>query len=141
MKIAIVYKSFLGTTQQYAGWLEKMTGGKAFRWGEITKKDIEGYDVIVISSGTYVGWMPLAGYLKKNWEVLSKKKVVVVAVGAEPAESEASKTSYEKIPSDIRKKITYFKIPGKVVSDPEGVVKKQNLDPIVEHIDKLIGKK
>jgi flavodoxin len=139
MKIAIVYKSFLGTTKQYAQWLEEMTGGIAYRWGEVTKTDLEGSDIIVIASGTYVGWMPLAGYLKKNWEVLKKKKVVVVAVGAEPAGSEASKTSYEKIPSDIREKIQYFKISGKIVSDPEGLVKKENLDPIVEHINKLIG--
>ena len=140
MKVLIVYKSFLGSTETYANWLAEEVGGEARRWGKVGKEDLTKCDVIVVSSGTYAGWMPLSGYLKKKWDVIKDKNVVVVAVGAAPADDQWSVQSYEKIPKDIRKGIEYYKIPGKAGED-KSRIKKENLDPIVQYIAGLRKKK
>ena len=136
MKVLIVYKSFLGSTKEYAEWLSQMVDGSAQRWKDVKDSDLENSDVVVVSSGTYAGWMPLSRYLKKKWNLLRDKRVVVVAVGAAPAEAEWSVRSYDRIPKDIRESIEYFKIPGKAGDDSSNV-KKENLNPIVSYINDL----
>jgi flavodoxin len=135
MKIAVVYKSILGSTKKYATWLSEQLNGDLFKFNEINKEILLEYDIIVVSSGTYAGQMPLVSFLKKNWPVLSQKKVFVVAVGMAPAEDKASKSSYEMIPGYIRENIEYVKLPGKLLkTGPAGEVTEKKLEPIVDKI-------
>lgn len=139
MKIAIVYRSFLGATKQYAEWLKGELNADIFKFKAVDKAKLALYDLIIVSSGTYAGWMPLTSFLKHYWDVLKNKKTVVVAVGAAPAEDIWSKRSYEKIPADIRRQIKYFKLPGKVgKAAPAGMEMSQDkLKPVVEYIKNI----
>jgi len=81
--------------------------------------------------------MPLAGYIKKIWQYIKDKKVVVMAVGMAPEDDEWSKKSYKKIPIDIRSKIKYFKIPGKLGKQTTKDFKRENLELIIKYIRSL----
>lgn len=135
MKIAVVYKSILGSTKKYANWLSEELNADLYGFSEVSSNILAEYDIIVVSSGTYAGQMPLTGFLKKYWPVLSQKKVFVVAVGMAPAEDEASKASYELIPAYIRDNVEYFKIPGKLFkAGPAGEPAEEKLQPVVDKI-------
>lgn len=135
MKIAVVYKSILGTTKKYANWLSEELNADLYKFNETNSEILQEYDIVVVSSGTYAGRMPLTGFLKKHWPVLLKKKVFVIAVGIAPAEDEASKASYELIPPYIRDRVEYFKIPGKLFkAKPAGEPDEDKLQPIVDKI-------
>src|SRR6185437_11094271 len=114
--------------------------GEALEANVATFKDIQdeeliNYDVVIVTSGTYAGKMPLVGFLKKHWDILQHKKVIVIAVGIAPAEDEYSIKSYELIPPEIRHKIKYFKVPGNMFSlKPAGKPSKEKLERVISLI-------
>lgn len=135
MKTIILYKSFLGTTRTYAKWLRDELNCDLKEFGGVRDEELKGYDSVIITSGTYARRMPLVNFLKSKWEIIKDKNVVVVAVGIAPESVEYSQKSYEEIPANIREKIKYFKIPGRIgVIRTAGEVKKENLDRIIRYI-------
>jgi hypothetical protein len=136
MKTAVIYHSFFHTTEQYAKWIAEDIGADVMTMRKA--RDLAGYDRLVIMSGTYCGWMPIAGFLRKNWERLQDKEIVAVAVGMVPEEDPASKISYEKIPPEIRNRIKYFKVrgatPGAKKKQREQEVQKSNLDSVISYL-------
>lgn len=134
-KPAVVYQSFLGTTKQYAQWLQEEFGGDIFTFSQAKDERLLKYETVIVASGTYAGWMPLTGFLKRKWPLLKDKKVIVVAVGIAPAEEPYSKKAFEKIPDEIRQKVKIFKIPGRWGKlTPAGEVKKGNLKKIIKSV-------
>jgi menaquinone-dependent protoporphyrinogen IX oxidase len=142
MKTLIAYKSKYGTTEKYMKWLADDLGAEMKRFDEVNRAfDFSAYDLIIVSSGTYAGFMPLNRFLKRFWKTLQDKNVLAVAVGAALAEDSWSKRSYNKIPEKIRSQIKYIKILGEMPSkarpaDYESCVKRENLDGVL----KLVGK-
>ncbi len=138
MKTLIVYRSVLGTTKKYAQWLALSLHADIVDFHHLNVKTIDKYDVIIVTSGTYAGKMPLVGMLKKNWEKLESKKVIVMAVGIAPEDDEYSIKSYEMIPAEIRSKIKYFKLPGNMFGlKPAGSPSKEKLEPVINYIQGL----
>lgn len=138
MRTVIVYSSILGTTRKYAGWLREaleadMSKANAGRASALN------YDLIIICSPTYIGQIRLLGYLKKRWSVLQGKWVILIAVGMAPPESPDSRRSYDSIPVDIRNRIRYFKLPGKIGPAGKANVKHENLQPVLEYIRSIRG--
>jgi len=135
MKTIILYKSFLGTTRTYAEWLRDELKYDLKEFGEVRDEELKEYDSVIVASGTYANHMPLVNFLKSKWEVIKDKNVVVIAVGIAPEDVEYSRKSYEGIPANIREKIKYFKIPGRIgLIRTAGEVKKENLDRIIRYI-------
>jgi flavodoxin len=139
MKTAVVYRSFLGTTKKYAEWLHGEVESDIFRPGQLIETRLAEYDLVILCSGTYGGWITISGCLKKWWNTLQGKNVVLLVTGMVPAEHADSAKSYEKIPEHIRKEIKYFKVPGKIGAAGKEQVKKENLQPVVEYIRSLAG--
>lgn len=137
MKTLICYTSKNGTTERYMRWLADDLQADIRTFGEIPRNyDFSGYDTVVVSSGTYIGFMKLTKFLKKRWNVLRFKKVVAVAVGAAPADDPWSIKSYERIPTEIRDGISYIKIVGEEPeksrpTDYESPVEHANLEPVM----------
>ena len=130
-----MYRSYLGTTRTYAEWLRDELKCDLKEFGEVKDEELKQYESIIVASGTYARGMPLVDFLKSKWEIIKDKKVVVVAVGIAPENVGWSEMSYEKIPINIREKIKYFKIPGRIpFLKTAGEVKRENLDRITEHI-------
>ena len=139
MKTAIVYRSFLGTTKKYVEWLHEDVESDIFKLGEANEARLAEYDLVIVCSSTYAGWITIGGHLKKWWNTLQGKNVVLLVTGMVPAEHADSAKSYEKIPEHIRQEIKYFKLPGKIGAAGKEQVKKENLQPVVEYIHSLAG--
>jgi menaquinone-dependent protoporphyrinogen IX oxidase len=142
MKTAIIYRSFLGTTRHYAKWLAEDIGSEVMTFSQASADKPAGFDTIIIMSGTYCSWMPLVSFLKKHWDNIKDKKVAVVAVGIVMGEDPGNKISYERIPEEIRAKIKYFKIPGRMGNNPKAnkmPVVRQNLKPVIDFVNEQIA--
>ena len=137
MKTAIIYRSFLSTTRKYAGWLHESIESDLFKPNQISKPKLQEYDLVILCSGTYIGWISIRGYLKKRWQALQGKKVVLLVIGIAPPEDAESIKSFEKIPENIRNGIKYFKLPGKIGSNNAEQVKRENLQPVLDYINSL----
>ncbi len=136
MTTVIVYHSVFHATEQYARWLGEALGVEARPMR--SKGDLSPFDRIIVMSGTYAGGMPLVKFLTKHWPELSGKQVVVVAVGAAPPDDPQSLLSYERIPAEIRAKITYFKIRGATPfankAKRAAEVRREQLDAVIRYL-------
>jgi menaquinone-dependent protoporphyrinogen IX oxidase len=138
MRTVIIYNSLLGTTKRYAMWLREALEADLSKANAGRRSALD-YDLIIICSPTYIGQIRLLGYLKKRWSVLQGKRVILIAVGMAPPESPDSRESYEGIPEEIRNRIRYFKLPGKIGPAGKAKVKQENLQPILEYIRSIRG--
>ena len=134
MKTAIIYHSVFHATEQYAKWLAEALAAELLPMKKA--KDLSPFNRLIIMSGTYAGGMPLVGFLKKNWSKMQHKKVIVIAVGAAPEDDPMSKASYDKIPDEIKAKITYFKIRG---ATPFANKEKREQEITKDNLDKVLG--
>ena len=134
MNTVIIYRSFFGTTKRYAEWLHEEIESDIYKHNQIDKQSLLKYDLVILCAGTYAGWISLGGYLKKHWNVLKCRKVILLVIGAAPVNNPQSIRSYEKIPEQIREGIRYFKLLGKIGSREADKVKKENLAPVTDYI-------
>jgi len=138
LKPVIFYKTHLGTTKEYVKWLQSSINADLFLFRQLPKARISKYNLVIISSGTYMGQMPLVKFLIKIWPQIKNKTVIVIAIGGVEPNNEASIRSYKTIPLEIRNNIKYFKIAGKVGEiKPLGEIKFENLNEILSYIQKL----
>lgn len=138
MRTVIVYSSILGTTRMYAGWLREALEADLSK-ANAGRASALNYDLIIVCSPTYMGQIRLLGYLRKRWSVLQGKWVILIAVGMAPPESPDSRRSYDSIPVEIRNRIRYFKLPGKIGPAGKANVKQENLQPVLEYIRSIRG--
>ncbi|MDD5693033.1 MAG: flavodoxin domain-containing protein [Patescibacteria group bacterium] len=131
-RIVIIYKSYLGTTKQYADWLTESLNADEFTFNDFSENDFEKYETFIIMSGTYAGQMPLAKYLTKNWSRLFGKQVIAVSVGFIPNEKAESQRVYCTIPKNIRDKVAYTKLPGKILEVNKKNIKIENINEIIK---------
>lgn len=131
MSTLICYTSRRGATEQYMRWLAEDLGADVKKFSEVPRDyDFDGYDTIVVSSGTYASFMGLTGFLKRHWDALQGRDVVAVAVGAAPADDPWSRRSYESIPPYIREHIRYVKLKGRASGKADDPVQRENLDAV-----------
>jgi menaquinone-dependent protoporphyrinogen IX oxidase len=135
IKTAIVYKTIYGSTGKYANWLKTSLKADLYEMDAVKIDELKGYKQIIVMSGTYAGQMPLTGFLKKNWDRLENKELVIVAVGAAPEDNWWSKLSYWLIPKKIRSKAKYFKLYGRF-KDQGPQVKRENLQRVIDYLKK-----
>jgi menaquinone-dependent protoporphyrinogen IX oxidase len=140
MRVLICFKSKHGATERYMQWLSEELGADVRTFDDIDRKyDFHDYDTVVVSSGTYAGFMSLNRFLKRHWDQLESKNVIAVAVGAALADDPWSLKSYNRIPDKIRGKIRYIKIIGDSagssrVADYHSPVKRENLNEVIDMV-------
>lgn len=140
MKIAIIYKSVLGSTKKYAQWIADEYKADLFTYNSATNENIQKYDLIIVASGTYASLMPLTGFLKKHWDVLRNKRVLALAVGMAHPDDPQSYAQYELIPAHIQDEIHYHKLPGKLIkAGPAGEPSKDKLLPVFKIINRMLN--
>jgi menaquinone-dependent protoporphyrinogen IX oxidase len=89
-KVAIVYKSKYGSTEKYAKWIAEDAKADIFKVNEIKIDKLMNYDTIVYCGGLYAGGMLGFSFIKKNYDKLRNKKIIVAAVGATLKKEDAS---------------------------------------------------
>jgi menaquinone-dependent protoporphyrinogen IX oxidase len=138
MKTVIIYKSFLGITKKYARWMAEELHANIYKFDEVNEDILENFDLAIVASGTYAAHMPLVNFLKKYWSILSNKKVIVLGIGMAPADDQQAKKAFETIPAEMRAKIFYFKLPGKLLkAAPDGEPSREKLEPVFKKIKEL----
>jgi menaquinone-dependent protoporphyrinogen IX oxidase len=87
-KIAVIYTSKYGSTQTYAEWIAWEVRADLFP-ARGRREDLLEYDVIVY--GGYVRANGIAGleYIKKNFDALNGRRLIVFAVGIGPVRKDA----------------------------------------------------
>ena len=92
MKGIILYKSKYGATKKYANWLSEETG---FPNLDVKKAKIEHvmeYDVVIFGGGIYASGIAGLSFIKKHYDVLKEKTLLIFCVGASPYDTEAFHT-------------------------------------------------
>lgn len=95
MSIVIIYQSKYGATKKYAQWLAEELSGDLVETKKATIEQIEKYDVIILGGGIYATGIAGISFLKKHYNRLKGKKIIVFAVGASPFDEKAHATLIE----------------------------------------------
>jgi len=109
----IVYRSSTGSTKEYADWIAEETGFSAhdsknasIRW--------ESIDTIVVGCPVIALKPALGGWIKKNWDQMKDKRVVLFTTsGADPANEPVQEWIDKSLPESIRSQIRTFPLPGR----------------------------
>lgn len=115
MEVLILYKTRHGSTEEYAKIISRKVRDTAvFPIDKFNPSDFDKYKKIVVGSCVYAGKIEVLSFIVDHWDKLDDKEILLFTVGVVGPEEEASKASYESIPAEIKSKIEYLKIGGKV---------------------------
>lgn len=95
MKTIIIYKSKSGYTQTYAQWIAEELNCDVKSAEEVSKEQLQQYDVIVYGGGLYAMGINGVSLIKKNYEALKNKKIIVWATGSNPGRHEELKSVWK----------------------------------------------
>jgi menaquinone-dependent protoporphyrinogen IX oxidase len=113
MKTVIIYKSKYGTTEKYANWIAEATNSDIFNVDSVKTEDLKSYDTIVYCGGLYAGGILGFSFIKNNYNYLSDKKLIVVAVGATLKKQDGIKEISEKnLTEEMRDEVQLFILRG-----------------------------
>lgn len=109
----IYYLTKYGSTEEYARWL---SGDVGFELKNIrTRPKIGSEMVVVIGSPLMMGKVAAAGWIRKNWDDLKGKKLVLFCVGASKIGSqEREDILIRSLPREILDGIKVFHLPGRI---------------------------
>ncbi|MGI5997438.1 MAG: flavodoxin domain-containing protein [Lutispora sp.] len=85
----VIYQSKYGSTKKYAQWLAEELSSDLIETKKASIEQIKKYDVIILGGGIYATGIAGISFLKKHYEKLKNKKVIVFAVGASPYDEKA----------------------------------------------------
>jgi len=114
-KTIVLYKSNYGSSEKYAKWIAEETNADIFRLKDIKMGILENYDTICYCAGVYASAINGFSKIKKIFDKISNKKIIVVAVGAAPNNNK-TKISLEKsnFTDKIKDKINFFVVRGEI---------------------------
>jgi len=83
-KTAVIYQSTYGTTRTYAEQIAQELGADLIAFKKVKISELVGYDTIIFGGGIYAGQIAGSGLIRKNYEKLKGKHLVVFSVGFTP---------------------------------------------------------
>lgn len=89
MKGIILYQSKYGATKKYADWLAEATGFTCVETKKAELAAVKSCDTIVLGGGIYASGIAGLSFLKKNYNQLKDRKIIVFCVGASPYDETA----------------------------------------------------
>ncbi|MGI6506901.1 MAG: flavodoxin domain-containing protein [Saccharofermentanales bacterium] len=88
----ILYKSKYGATKKYAEWLSEETGFPILDINKAKIEDVLKYDVLILGGGIYASGIAGLSFIKKHYDALKEKTLLIFCVGASPYDEEAFRT-------------------------------------------------
>lgn len=85
----ILYRSKYGATKKYADWICETTGFDIVDTSKADIRQVEQYETVILCGGIYASGIAGLSFLRRNYEKLKGKKVVVFCVGASPYDETA----------------------------------------------------
>jgi len=113
MSGTIYYMTKYGSTEDYAKWLSEDVG---FELRNIKKGPKVGPEsVVVIGSCLMMGKVTAAGWIKKNWNLMKGKKLVLFSVGGSKIGSQEREDIITRsLPKDVIDGMEIFHLPGRI---------------------------
>jgi menaquinone-dependent protoporphyrinogen IX oxidase len=111
--VVVIYKSKYGTTEKYAKWIAEDTGADLFKAGQINADKLKDYNIIVYCGGLYAGGMLGFSFIKKNYELIKDKNLIVAAVGATlKKEDAAGEVKAQNLTPEMMNHVQFFLLRG-----------------------------
>lgn len=108
-KIAVIYKSKYGNTKRYAGWVALKLNADLYEVSDIRDKDLKEYSTIIYGGPLYLGKIKGLNFIKKNYENIKNKRIIVFVVGMNSFNEEYMKIILDKnISEEMQGKTTSF---------------------------------
>lgn len=83
-RTVVLYQSKYGATKKYADWLSQDLACDAVKIKETGIAAIRQYDTVIFGGGIYAGGIAGISFLKRHYDKLKGKQMIVFAVGASP---------------------------------------------------------
>jgi len=87
--IVVLYQSKYGATKKYAEWLAEELSSNIIETKQAGIEQVAKYDTIILGGGIYATGIAGVSFLRKHYEKLKGKRIVVFAVGASPYDEKA----------------------------------------------------
>lgn len=105
-KTAIIYKSVYGYTKKYAEWISEDLQAALFELKEFDINRFSDYDTLIFGAGLYAGNIAVKNIIKKNFEKIKDKKIILFTVGlADVANEENTENIKKRILSEFGEEI------------------------------------
>jgi len=88
-KVIVLYQSKYGATKKYAQWLADELPCDLMVTKDTSLATVQPYDVMILGGGIYAGGIAGFSFIKKHYDKLKGKKIIVFAVGASPYDEKA----------------------------------------------------
>jgi flavodoxin len=111
-KVAVIYKSKYGATKKYAEWLSEDIEADPYSQDKCKIEILDDYDTIIYGGGIYGSRIAGLSLIKKNYNKLKNKNIIVFMVGASPYDEKAYIQLKEHNFSDELKNIKLFYLRG-----------------------------
>lgn len=112
-KTIVLYKSKYGSTEKYAKWIADDLKADLYDSANIKLKDLMSYDTIVYGGGLYASGINGISLIKRNFDMLKNKNIIVFTVGLSPTDSNELKSIIDKnFKEDMKKYIKFFHLRG-----------------------------
>ncbi len=112
-KIAVVYKSKYGSTRRYAEWIAEEVNADLFERSQVSLDDLFKYGTIIYGGSLHAAGIMGISFLKKDFDSIKDKKVIVFSVGASPAHPEALEdVKNSNFTDQMKERVHYFHLRG-----------------------------
>lgn len=95
MKTVVIYKSKSGYTKKYAEWIAEEIKCDIKENKNLKLSDIQDYDTIIYGGGLYATMINGIDLIKKNFQELKGKNIIVYATGSNPGRAEEMNKVWE----------------------------------------------
>ena len=111
--VLVVYASKYGTTKRYAQWIAESLSTEAFDLKRFSIGLLQSCSTVIFGSSVHIGKIKNVNFIKKNWELLSDKQIIVFASTGNPKITTKDQAVLKaSLPSSISQNIHYFPLPG-----------------------------
>jgi menaquinone-dependent protoporphyrinogen IX oxidase len=118
MKGIVVYKTKYGSTREYAQWISEESGFPLYSVRQRPGRILADSDIVILGSPIRIGRLKIAPWMKRRWQMLRQKKLVVFSVSAAlPDDPSVHDAWRQSLTEDIRAVCTCFSLPGRLVFD------------------------
>ncbi len=118
MKGIVIYKTKYGSTREYAQWIAQECGFPLCSVRQRLGRILADSDIVILGSPIRIGRVKIAPWMKRRWQMLRQKKLVVFSVSAAlPDDPSVHDAWRQSLTEDIRAVCTCFSLPGRLVFD------------------------
>ncbi|SDY33128.1 flavodoxin domain-containing protein [Tindallia californiensis] len=112
-RVVVLYKSFYGSTKQYAEWIVEETDGDCFELDKIKAEELQKYDVIVFGGGLYAAGINGMKTFQEIYDQIKEKRIIICAVGLSPVvEKVIHEVMEANVTAEMKGKVNFFLLRG-----------------------------